>query len=112
MRILLDESSGDAGGTPSGPSTEPTTATPSSAPAAPAVAPAAATVAAAAVTEETELLRAELEKEKALRKQREQEVASITDEHQRYKDATEARAVPVKPGKVKTDPAPRRFLRR
>lgn len=77
----------------------------------------AATVLKGTVTEETLKLQQELEAERTLRKQREQEHASVTDEYQRYKDATEARGtapqpVPVNPGKVKDEPKPRRFLRR
>lgn len=78
----------------------------------PAAPPAAATVVNGDVTEETLRLRAELEAERAARKRVESDHASVTDEFQRYKDATEARkVVPVKPGKV-ADSGNYRFLRR
>lgn len=74
--------------------------------------PAAATVAAADVTEETLRLRAELDAERTARKRVETEHASVSDEFQRYKDATEARqTIPVKQGKV-ADSGNYRFLRR
>jgi len=81
------------------------------APATPGAPPAAAAVINGEVTEEVLRLRQENEKLAATVKQREQEHASVSDEFARYKDATEARTVPVTPGKVK-EPAPRRFLRR
>lgn len=91
--------------------TEPTKAVPQSNPA-PAVAapPAATTVINADVTEETLKLRQELDAERAARRKIEQDHASVSDEFHRYKDATEARAIPVQTGKV--DKTPRyRFLR-
>lgn len=77
--------------------------------------PAAATVANGEVTEETLLLRQKLETAEAARRKIEMDHASVSDEFQRYKDATEARAtpvaVPVNKGKVAPSPS-YRFLRR
>lgn len=115
-RILLNQLPGD--GAPATPAVNEQNPdqTPAPSPAdSKANAPAAETVANAQTTEETELLRAELEREKALRKQREQEHASVSDEFQRYKDATEARAtpVPVKRAPVKASAdSSYRFLKR
>lgn len=109
------ESSGGATNAPSGQSTEPNK--PASPPAAPP-ASAAATVANGPVTEDTLKLKEENEALKRTIKQREQEHASVSDEFKRYKDATEARStptpttIPVKSGKVETEPTPYRFLRR
>lgn len=114
VKLLLspnpgEESSGGAGEVPSGPSTEPT-AVPTVTPPA---GPAAIIIATGEVTEESLKLKAELETERQARKKVEQDHASVTDEFARYKDATEARAVPVKPGKVKESaPAGYRFLKR
>lgn len=76
--------------------------------------PAAKTVIEGQVTEETLLLKKQLDDERAARKKVEQDHASVTDEFQRYKDATEARAIPINPGTVPGPAKPARysFLRR
>ena len=116
MRVNLSPDS--AGGGPVAPAVhvqnpeEVSHVPPPSAPAAaPGAPPAAAVVIEGDQTEETIRLKRENDELKATVKQREQEHASVTDEFQRYKDATEARNVPVTPGKVK-QPTGRRFLRR
>lgn len=118
-RLLCPDPANSAGGggAPVGQRTEPQTAVPPSA-APPAVVPnsqvkppAAETVINGEVTEETLRLRTQLEEERAARKRVEQDHASVSDEFQRFKDATEARAIPVKPGRVTSEPASYRFLR-
>jgi hypothetical protein len=116
MRVnLFADSAGGGGNTPEVHEQNPpdvSHAPPPAAPApAPAAPPAAATVIAGSITEETERLRIENEELKKTVKQRETEHASVSDEFKRYKDATEARAVPVNPGNVPAT-AKRRFLRR
>ena len=109
--VYVFSTTGGAGDTPSGPSTEPTAVPVAAPPAvvsgpptpAPGSAPAAETVDTAKITEETEKLRVQLDQEKAARKKIETDHASVSDEFKRYKDATEARAteIPVKQGKVR-----------
>lgn len=113
MRVnLCPESAGGGPNTPEVNEQNPVPVSQPPPPAAPAAPPAASTVIKGEITEETERLRKENEELQRTVKAREQEHASVTDEFQRYKDATEARArVEVKPGSVK-QPAPRRFLRR
>lgn len=116
MRVFLNpDDAGGGGHTPEVHVQNPpevSHAPPPAAPAVPAGAPpAAAAVIAGPVTEETERLRKENEELRGTVKQREQEVASVSDEFQRYKDATEARTIPVNPGKVPANSG-RRFLRR
>lgn len=106
MRTILLNLDSDAG---AGVSHDPLTeSTPKPTPAA---TPAADTVADAAITEETVRLKAELTESKAKLKQREIEHASLTDEHQRFKDATEARAVPVQVRKKAPEEKPFRLGR-
>lgn len=108
IRALFTPDAADGGVTPTPTPTAP------EAPPAPPPPPAATVVAAAAITEETLLLQQQIEAERAARKRVEQDHASVTDEFQRYKDATEARAtVSVRPGKVDHSTARRfGFLRR
>jgi hypothetical protein len=74
--------------------------------------PAAATVINGEVTEETLVLRQQLDAERAARRRVEQDHASAVDEFQRYREATEARqTIAVKPGRVEKTPN-YRFLRR
>ena len=116
MRVFLDPNSAGGGGNtpevhvqnPSEVSHAPPPAASSAA--APAGAPpAAGVVISGEITEEVIRLRQENEKLASTVKQREQEHASVSDEFQRYKDATEARAIPVNKGTVSGG---RRFLRR
>lgn len=115
MRVNLSEQSAGGGGNtpevheqnPSHVSHAPPPAAPAPAPEpAPAAPPAAATtVINAEITEDTIRLKEKLQDTEKKLKQREIEHASLSDEHQRYKDATEARnrpqPVPVKTGAVK-----------
>ena len=111
MRILLENESADGNGTSDQLTESQQVPAPSATPQPPAPAPAAAPAPTAAatvingpITEETELLRVQLETERASRKKVEQDHASVSDEFKRYKDATEARReepVPVKHGKVR-----------
>ncbi len=68
-------------------------------------------MAAGEVTEDTLKLKAELEAERQARKRVETEHASVSDEFKRYKDATEARAVPIVRGEVKSKAKPFRLGR-
>ncbi len=77
----------------------------------PAATLAADTVIAAEITEDSVRLKAELEDTKSKLKQREIEHASLTDEHQRFKDATEARATPVPVRKKSPEEKPFRLGR-
>lgn len=88
-RILFEPHSAPGVGASSDPLTE---STPKPTPGA---APAADAVINAEITEDTIKLREELETTKTKLKQREIEHASLTDEHQRFKDATEARQQPT-----------------
>jgi len=73
--------------------------------------PAAETVIHGEVTEETLKLKQELAAERAARKKVEEQHASVTDEFTRYKDATEARAIPIPIRKRAPDAKPFRIGR-
>ena len=103
MRLLFHADSAAGNGAPSDQLTEsklapaPAASTPSAAP------PAATTVIEGTITEDTVALKKKLADTEAQLKKVQTDHASITDEHQRYKDATEARRTPAPPRPPKTE---------